>query len=541
MLLRSKVLLAADNATMRLDVQSLLSSDYEVQTVDDSDAVLAIARRSPPALMLVNVSLPRLTGFGLLHVLQNDPRTRSIPVILLSEQPGQRSRVEGLEAGAHDFLIQPFDDRELLARVRSGVELSRTREKLVSDLALMTRLNEIGARSLTTSGLESLLEEVLDATMTLLGADFGNVQLYDPKIHGLKIVAQRGAPDVQIGPAEGYRAMQSTPMLSREGELLGMISTHFRKRRQPSERELRMADLYARQAAEMIERKQREALLTAASEDAERRAREAEEAKSILQTIMEYAPERPQAEEGLLKLHTELTRVTRSTIIGELAVSIAHEINQPLGAIVNNSNVCLRLLAAGMDAQDGLTEALQDIVHDANRASAIIARIRALTKRTTLEKIPLQIKDVVADVVSLVQREWSERRTTIRIESLEDLPIVAGDRIQLQQVLLNLVMNACESMIATPEAHRIITIYGQRDELEGRPAVLINVRDVGVGFRPEDVERLFDAFFTTKPEGTGMGLRISRSIVEMHGGRLWATLNDGPGATFRFALPCAEP
>jgi PAS domain S-box-containing protein len=247
--------------------------------------------------------------------------------------------------------------------------------------------------------------------------------------------------------------------------------------------------------------------------------------------------ERKCAEEALQKLQTELAHVTRVTMMGELAASIAHEINQPLGAIVNNSNVGLRLVNGTRELPKELREILSDIVHDANRTSDIVARIRALAKKSIPEKTSLQLGDVVADVLMLTQGKLAERRIEVRTELDDDLPQVSGDRVQLQQMLLNLVMNAVEAMSGVQEERRILTIGVQRDELAGRPAIRITVRDLGCGFRPEDSARLFESFYTTKSHGLGLGLWISRSIVEAHGGRLWATLNDGPGATFSCALP----
>ncbi len=169
--------------------------------------------------------------------------------------------------------------------------------------------------------------------------------------------------------------------------------------------------------------------------------------------------------------------------------------------------------------------------------SAIVARIRALAKKSIPEKTSLQLGDVVADVLMLAQGKLAERRIEVRTELDDDLPQVSGDRVQLQQMLLNLVMNGVEAMSGVQDERRILTIGVQRDELAGRPAIRITVRDLGCGFRPEDSERLFEAFYTTKSHGMGMGLRISLSIVEAHGGRLWATLNVGPGATFSCVLP----
>jgi PAS domain S-box-containing protein len=246
--------------------------------------------------------------------------------------------------------------------------------------------------------------------------------------------------------------------------------------------------------------------------------------------------DRRQGEEALHKAQVELSHVTRVMTMGELAASIAHEMNQPLGAIVNNANVCFRLAAASGDGDD-MREALTDIVNDANRASTIIARIRAMTTRALPGKTSLQLREVIGDVLALARRELTERRIEVRTELPEDLPLVFGDRVQLQQVLLNLVMNGIEAMSGVAGERRLLTIGGQRDGLDGRPSVRISVQDLGSGIEAENMEHLFEAFYSTKPQGMGMGLRISRSIVEAHGGRLWAAPNAGPGAAFFFALP----
>jgi len=1113
---RPRVLIADEDANTRLHAQRVLKGAYEVHAVGDGEAALAASREDPPALVLADVMMPRLDGFGLLHALRNDPHTREIPVILLSARSGEEAHVESLDHSA-DYLIKPFSARELLARVSARLEIARLhrealqrehklrlaaedaeaevamknqqlheararsesvlasisdtlilfdrqwryiyvneaasraiglppeqilgrtllelfpdirdtelerqyrhameerapvtfdfysthdswwanrfyptpeglavfatditerkrsedtlrcahdelerrvfertleistvnaemiaeigvraraeaelltlKDELGAELAAMTRLHEFSTRLLATTELQQLLEELLDASIAIVNADFGNVQIYDPKSQALKIVAQRGFEQdfldyfdkVQEGTAScgaalerrervivedvltdpvfaqhllivhraGYRAVQSTPLISRGGEMLGIISTHFRQPHRPSERELRFVDLYARQAAEMIERQRVESALLAAKEEAERRAREAEEAQSILKTIMEYAPEgitltagppdfpiianskhaaqmigrdagtllniaagshaaayglllpdsrhgevikneewiierpdgnrihelsnvapirdsrgqvigaincwheiteikraeealraseerfrryfelgligmaltsptkgilevndeicrilgykrsellqktwaemthpddrpadvaqfnrvmvgeidgytmdkrwirkdgaiidstmsarcmrcadgsveyfvglvldtterkraeeklrrseanlaegqrisqtgslstnlstgeiycsqellrifglptegmvsremflelvhpedrkhvrqafdhavsikskyentyrivgpdgeikyihalshpvfqesgeakeyvgtviditeRKRAEERLQNAQADLAHVTRLTTMVELAASIAHEINQPLGAVVNNSNVALRLAKEANESRGELMNVLSDIVNDANRASAIIARIRAVMRKSAPERTPLQLKDVVTDVLALAQHKFTEHRIEVRTVLPEDLPSVSGDRVQLQQVLLNLVMNGIDAMSDMDEARRILTIGGQRNDLAGQPSVLIAVRDFGNGFSAEDNERLFDAFYTTKPEGMGMGLRISRSIVEAHGGRLWAQVNKDIGATFLFALP----
>ncbi len=247
-------------------------------------------------------------------------------------------------------------------------------------------------------------------------------------------------------------------------------------------------------------------------------------------------------EEDLHKARLELADITRLTTMGELAASIAHEINQPLGAIVNNANVALRIAGTQEAAVDEvMRDVLSDIIDDASRASAIIARLRELVQRVAPSREPLQLNDLVSGVLALAQRELTERRVTVRLEIRGDLPRVLGDQVQLQQVILNLVMNAAEAMSAVPDERRILTIGGRLWQRNGQLAALITVHDVGCGFWTEDSERLFEAFYTTKPKGLGMGLRISHSIVEAHGGHLWAEANPDAGATFFVALPGSMP
>ncbi len=217
--------------------------------------------------------------------------------------------------------------------------------------------------------------------------------------------------------------------------------------------------------------------------------------------------------------------------------SIAHEVNQPLTAVVNNANACLSLQPKGAPNFGEVRDALTEIIDDADRASAVIARIRQLARKAPSERILLDLRDVTTDVLTLYRHESVSRRVTIRTELPNELPPILGDRVQLQQVLLNLVVNGMDAMNAVEESKRVLIICARREKRDGKPEALVSVQDAGTGFKPEEVDRLFEAFYTTKPHGMGMGLAISRSIIEAHGGRLWAEPNQGPGATFLFSLP----
>jgi C4-dicarboxylate-specific signal transduction histidine kinase len=223
--------------------------------------------------------------------------------------------------------------------------------------------------------------------------------------------------------------------------------------------------------------------------------------------------------------------------MGEVASSIAHEVNQPLGAIINYANACLRILKGGSGDLAGVTAALSAVVKDAERAAAVIARVRALAKKSPPEMLAIQVSDIISDVVALVRRELTECRIELITESNSDLPPILGDRVQLQQVLLNLIMNSIEAMRNVRGDQRRLFISTRSHIQEEKKFVLITVRDSGVGLKSGQISRLFETFYTTKAGGMGMGLAISRSIVEGHGGRLWAKPNTEQGATFQFTLP----
>jgi C4-dicarboxylate-specific signal transduction histidine kinase len=269
------------------------------------------------------------------------------------------------------------------------------------------------------------------------------------------------------------------------------------------------------------------------------RMRRADGVYRWFQSRVEPLLDEKNAAEALRKSQAELAHVSRLTTMGELTASIAHEVNQPLTAVVNNANASLSLLPPDVPKLEEVRQALTEIIDDANRASDVIVRVRQLAKRAPIEKSPLDLRDVVRDVLALARLESAARRVTIRADLSRYLPSVSGDRVQLQQVLLNLVMNGMDAMTQVDEAKRVLIIGACREIQAGVTRTLVSVKDSGIGVEPGQMDRLFEAFYTTKPQGMGMGLAISRSIIEAHGGRLWAEPNQGPGATFLFSLPVA--
>jgi PAS domain S-box-containing protein len=240
------------------------------------------------------------------------------------------------------------------------------------------------------------------------------------------------------------------------------------------------------------------------------------------------------AEQALREAQAELAHVTRVITLGELTASIAHEVNQPLAAVVANAEACLRWLDRDTPDLVAARRSVEWVINDGCRASEVVRRVRALANKTDIEKVPLDVNNVVREAIALVQGELSNHGVSLRTEFAPDLPTIMGDRVQLQQVIINLVMNGIEAMQPVMAQPRELVIRSGRDETQ---YVRVSVRDCGIGISADNANRLFNAFFTTKSSGLGMGLSICRSIVEAHGGRLSACPNEGPGATFQFILP----
>jgi PAS domain S-box-containing protein len=426
-------------------------------------------------------------------------------------------------------------------------------------------------------------------------------------------------------PRLAYRALQATPLRGRCGQLLGVVTTHFRKPHRPSDRTLRFLSLCAHHAEELIERQRAEQALRASDErfrryfdlgligmlimspgkqcievndelcrvvgyerhellgktcpelthPDDRAADEAQTARivageidgysldkrclrsdgSVIDTIVavqcvrrsdrsvEYfvalvqdVTARKTAEAALLEARAELARITRVTTMGELAASIAHEVNQPLTAIITNANACARWLGATPPNLGEANAAMDRLVRDAKRAAAVLAGIRAFLKRQPAQRTKLDLNELIVEVMAMLHGKMRANGVSSSLVPVRGLAMVSGDRVQLQQVLLNLVMNSIEAMALTTHSVRRLQIdvdFVRRDELR------VSVRDSGIGLSFEHRSRIFDAFHTTKPDGMGMGLAISRSIIEAHGGRLWLAPKQGPGETFQFTLPAS--
>jgi C4-dicarboxylate-specific signal transduction histidine kinase len=258
--------------------------------------------------------------------------------------------------------------------------------------------------------------------------------------------------------------------------------------------------------------------------------------KEVIGTVMDLT-DRKRTEQALHDAEAELARTLRLATMAELTASIAHEINQPLAAIVANASACVRFLARRPAAVGNAKEAADCIVSDGTRAGEVIARVRALLSKQGPRHVAVDINGIIAEVLELLRATLDRQRIAIHTELVESLPPVMGDAVQLQQVLVNLVTNAAEAMREITDRPRVVTI-GSRIDATG--AALVTVEDTGVGLDRQELDRIFDSFYTTKPEGIGVGLSISRSIIEAHGGQLSAHPALPQGARFCFALPVAN-
>ena len=245
--------------------------------------------------------------------------------------------------------------------------------------------------------------------------------------------------------------------------------------------------------------------------------------------------ERVRAEETIRQAQDDLARINRVTTMGELTASLAHELSQPISGAMTNANTCLRKLGHDKPDLDGLRTAVARIARDAQRANEIIGRIRSQFQRGAPNREVIDVNEINRETVALLRDEAVRYNISVRTELAADLPKIVGDRVQLQQVAMNLIVNSIEAM-KDVDGIREMVIKSQRAENE---QILVSVIDTGMGFPPQLADKIFDPFFTTKPRGTGMGLRISRSIIESHSGRLWAVSTPGRGATFHLSLPAA--
>ncbi|UVT15877.1 MAG: PAS domain S-box protein [Nitrospira sp.] len=506
-----RVLVVDDNADMRQYVARLLSERYEVEAVADGQEALAAVYVQRPDLVLSDVMLPKLDGFGLLRALRHDESLKTLPVILLSARAGEESRVEGLERGADDYLIKPFSARELLARVQAHLDLAHLRQE--SDALKVRHMNEDRKRA------EARLQESEKRWRAVFENSAIGIALTD--LNG-RFLAINSAYQRMIGYSpdefQSLRFIDITHEDDRDRnrvlitELLGGIRNQFQIEKR-----------YWRKDGALIWVRNNVSLVPGS-----------EKMPLAIMAIVEDITEQKRSEAALHAMQMDFAHLTRVAITGEITASIAHEISQPLTAVIANANASLRLLSGDRPNLVESQQALTSILCDAIRASDVIGRIRALLKKTPPQMERLEVNELIQDVLVLTRNELCRNGISLRTELADNLPALQGDRVQLQQVILNLIVNSVEAMREVSDDARNLLVVSKRYDPD---EVQVLVRDSGVGIAPDTLEKIFTPFFTTKAQGLGMGLSISRSIIETHAGRLWVTCHDGCGTTVQFSLP----
>jgi PAS domain S-box-containing protein len=532
---RELIVLADDNADMRQHLIRLLSDRYEVHAVADGRQALEATRKLRPALVLTDIMMPHLDGSGLLRAIRDDAALAGTPVILLSARAGEESRVEGLEADADDYLIKPFAARELLARVATHVKMANLRRETAEREERLRSEAELEREKLRTS--EERLAETSRLYRELQRAE-AELQIQVGLLQLLPVSAWTLKPD-------GTPDFVNRVWLEFSGQTLDFVRSHpeaWMTAIHPEDREIA-----AKKFWEGVHTGQDFATETRSlrAEDGTYRwllnqavvLRDAEGKVLKFVGTTTDIDDQKRAEEELRNAQSELGRVTRVMMMGQLTASIAHEINQPLSGILTNLSTCQRMLSATPPNVEGALETARRAIRDINRASDVIKRLRALFSRGVTTSEPVDLNEVAEEVVALLMDELQRNQVVVRSEFAKDLPLVMGDRVQLQQVVLNLLRNGSDAMISVDDRPRHLIIKTERGDGQG---VRLSVKDVGVGFEPQAEGKLFEGFYTTKKDGMGIGLSISKSIIESHHGRLWAERNEGGGATFSFSIPCAS-
>jgi signal transduction histidine kinase len=423
--------------------------------------------------------------------------------------------------------------------------LRATEEQGAAELRAMQDLHSLTTQLLGARDMTMALYQVLDASIAMHHADFGNIQVYDPAIGKLAIVVQRGfkqdfidafrivgmddesacarsmrqgkqvtIEDVETDPAyvpyraiasaAGYRAVQSTPLVSRRGDLIGMLSTHFRRPHLPTDAQLKMLDLYARQAADVIERLRIEDELRQSDERSRQQAQELEQ---------------------------QLIRSGRLVSLGEVTASMAHEFNNPLGIIMGFVEDVL----TSIDPNDPNYRSLQIIYEEARRCSKIVSDLMQIARPTSTEFCNVSMPDAIDKTLQLVETRLYKQKVTLEKKLQPDLPRIYGDPQQLEQVLVNLYLNAIDAM---PDGGTLSVEARTSKTDDAGSTVLIAVSDTGFGIADADLTRIFQPFFTAKKKrGMGLGLPICERIVKNHGGKIEVESQPGEGTTFKIYLP----
>lgn len=519
-----KILVVEDNADLRHFLYDVLIDDYNVTLAADGAVAITSALEDPPDLVITDLMMPHFDGEQFIRELRASGRFPNLPVLVLSARADDAQRETLLEELVQDYLTKPFSPQELRARVRNLVTVKRTVDLLQKELN--SQALDVGE---LTAGLVASRKSLQDSLVAL--------QISERRWQGLY---RNTAVGIALADKEG-RILKANPALQ---QMLGydeadIVGVSFIDISEESQRAMTMRNVhglfdgsidnyhvqkrYEKRDGSFLWANVSVSLIPAIDREGPR-----------LAVIVEDVTARKQAESALAATQTELARVSRFTTMGELVASIAHEVNQPLSAILTNSQAALRWMARETPDYQEVVAALNRVNRDATLAGDVIARIRNFLSMGGMKRERLAVRPVLESLLQMLQAMLQESEVEVDLRIAPALPDVLADPVQLQQVLLNLVVNAVDAMREQHDRARILTITVTEEEVDN---VIFSVSDTGPGIPPDKAMKVFDALFSTKSNGLGMGLAISRSIVENHGGRLRLVPSATGGAQFVFNIP----
>ena len=523
----SKILVVEDNPDLRHFLYDVLIDDYNVTLAENGAIALSSALENPPDLVITDLMMPYFDGEQFVRALRASGRFPNVPVLVLSARADDALRETLLEELVQDYLTKPFSPQELRARVRNPIMVKRTVDILQKELnSQASDVCEL------TAGLVASRKSLQDGLVAL--------QISERRWQGLY---KNTAVGIALADREG-RILNANPALQRmlgydETDIIGVsfVDISDESQRAMTKRNVdglfdgvienyHVQKRYEKRNGEFLWANVSASLIPAVDREGPR-----------LAVIVEDVSSRKQAESSLAVTQAELARVSRFTTMGELVASIAHEVNQPLSAIATNSQAALRWLSRETPNLDEVVAALNRVNRDASLAGEVISRIRNFLSRGGIKREVLNVKRILDDLLLMLQTLLQESGVRVDVRIAPGLPSLQADLVQLQQVMLNLVVNAIEAMRDQNLLERVLTITVTADATDG---ALFSFSDSGTGIPPEMEAKIFDALFSTKRDGLGMGLAISRSIIENHGGRLRLEATAGAGANFVFNIPISE-
>ncbi len=518
-----RIVVAEDNPDLRQFLYDVLADDYRVTLVEDGAQALAVVCADPPDLVITDLMMPHMDGERFIHELRHRQRSH-VPVLVLSARADDALRQTLLEDFVQDYLTKPFSPQELRARVRNLVSVKRTVDILQKELnSQASDISEL------TNGLIASRKSLQESLRALQISERRWLGFYENTAVGIALIDADGKimkanPALQQMLGYGPQAILDVSLVdiseaTERASTRDNVYSLLEGRRGSYQVEKR----YARRDGSFLWAKVCASVIPVVDREGPRIA-----------VIVEDLSAQKGAEDALAKTQADLARVSRLTTMGELVASIAHEVNQPLAAIVTNSHAALRWLERDEPDHDEVVAALQRVHRDAAHAGNVITRIRGFLRKEGLKRARVDVAGMIDALVQMLQRALGEAGVSVEVRLPASLPVLIGDQVQLQQVILNLLVNAIDAMRTQPDRARRIVVEVQACAARG---LLFSVEDSGPGVPADMAATLFEPFCSSKSDGLGMGLAISKSIVEHHGGALWLDASGAEGARFAFSIP----